>query len=916
MSEFRVHHHVSELLKLLGSKGGEGPEIYTDLLLKNRTQYVSTQVSVHGAKRKIAEFTRTPQDFLKKYDELKSKNVRDLDVLVSLLSKISEDRDVVKTLEKNAKKMETPMDKLALHHSGSKMSDREVSELRNQLLTFASTSSPVQTSESLRRMMRERQTKKNSSVNLPVMAAWAYERPHLTDEFVVSSRGTAQSSVPLGNLPIAVQELSIVQDLLLVLKGSEARYILVRPSPGNPTPREFNVDQSLDVSLQELVYRILPMCSNYSIIMRFVEDKVSFEYGLVNHALSKAMRTLIKEYSILVAQLEYQYQLENLPLQRFWFYIRPCMQTMEILASIASSVERGACSGGSVLSLLHEKTTSMIGDAKAQDLCLYLTQSACAPYFEILEKWIYKGIINDPYCEFMVEENESVHKEKLQRDYNDAYWEQRYTICRDRIPVFLESVAKKILSTGKYLNVIRQCGRSPKCPHAEEILYTLNEREYVDQIEKTFNHASQELIDLLMEERELMAKLRSIKRYFLMEQGDFFVHFMDITEEEMKKGMEEIMPARLESLVELAIRTSEANADPFKDDLKAILLPYDLITQLLRILSIESKEEKVVFQEMDPTEIHISGLEAFSFDYVVRWPYDLLIYQALTKYQMLFRHLFYCKHVERTLCSVWLSNKSAKKFSLRSSKWYAAGFALRQRMLHLVQNLQYYMMFEVIEPNWLMMLESLKSVSNIDDVLEFHTDFLDKCLKDCMLTNPDLLKIVSKLMLVCVTFSNCIQRFTHSMNVEAQVNQMSTESGSSRRKDGKDKGSKGADEAKAKKQTTTKVVAEHVDQLIASEEFERTIINFDTNFSTLLIDLLDNLSIYSTTNCEHNMMNIIHRLDFNGFYTQQLEGLAAERSMRENAQDDDQGISSLLKDASIKLPTISLDEGRRSTKGS
>ena len=24
---------------------------------------------------------------------------------------------------------------------------------------------------------------------------------------------------------------------------------------------------------------------------------------------------------------------------------------------------------------------------------------ACAPYFEMLEKWIYKGIINDPYCE-------------------------------------------------------------------------------------------------------------------------------------------------------------------------------------------------------------------------------------------------------------------------------------------------------------------------------------------------------------------------------------------------------------------------------------------------------------------------------------------------------------------------------------
>jgi len=39
-----------------------------------------------------------------------------------------------------------------------------------------------------------------------------------------------------------------------------------------------------------------------------------------------------------------------------------------------------------------------------------------------------------------------------------TYWEQHYTICHDAIPLFLESVAGKILSTGKYLNVVRQCG--------------------------------------------------------------------------------------------------------------------------------------------------------------------------------------------------------------------------------------------------------------------------------------------------------------------------------------------------------------------------------------------------------------------------------------------------------------------------
>ena len=30
---------------------------------------------------------------------------------------------------------------------------------------------------------------------------------------------------------------------------------------------------------------------------------------------------------------------------------------------------------------------------------ILLNKQACVPYMEILEKWIYKGIINDPYSE-------------------------------------------------------------------------------------------------------------------------------------------------------------------------------------------------------------------------------------------------------------------------------------------------------------------------------------------------------------------------------------------------------------------------------------------------------------------------------------------------------------------------------------
>lgn len=44
-------------------------------------------------------------------------------------------------------------------------------------------------------------------------------------------------------------------------------------------------------------------------------------------------------------------------------------------------------------------------------------------------------------------------------DYSSDYWDKKYAIRRERIPKFLEPMADKILKAGKYLNVIRQCGK-------------------------------------------------------------------------------------------------------------------------------------------------------------------------------------------------------------------------------------------------------------------------------------------------------------------------------------------------------------------------------------------------------------------------------------------------------------------------
>jgi gamma-tubulin complex component 2 len=71
----------------------------------------------------------------------------------------------------------------------------------------------------------------------------------------------------------------------------------------------------------------------------------------------------------------------------------------------------------------------------------------------------------------------------------------------------------------------------------------------------------------------------------------------------------------------------------------------------------------------------------------------------------------------------------AKSFALRAAKTYASAFALRQRMLNCVQNLEYYMMVEVIEPNWITFLASINKVNHI--TFDLKSSFTEKkmCVK-------------------------------------------------------------------------------------------------------------------------------------------------------------------------------------------
>lgn len=62
-------------------------------------------------------------------------------------------------------------------------------------------------------------------------------------------------------------------------------------------------------------------------------------------------------------------------------------------------------------------------------------------------------------------------------------------------------------------------------------------------------------------------------------------------------------------------------------------------------------------------------------------------------------------------------------------------------MLAFVRQILAFATGEVLETNWRSLEDKLANVQTVDQLLRDHVDFLDTCLKQCMLTTAKLLDV-------------------------------------------------------------------------------------------------------------------------------------------------------------------------------
>jgi gamma-tubulin complex component 2 len=647
-------------------------------------------------------------------------------------------------------------------------------------------------------------------------------------------------------MPKEEQERALVDDLLYVFMGYEGEFIHFdeKYDPHEEKDRltgpTFHALPGLDPSLRDLTSSMLSMATHYCAMDAFVEVQSREEYGSVNHALCASIRKLLKEYLILVAQLETKVLTDDsFTLHQMHLSVIPTAQSLASIYAMAQellkknslleedledsmddfdadniierlreggdllpgSMGKKRCLGGNVLALLSRRLATYSGDPAAKSILEVLLRDAGKPYMLMLNEWLHHGAIHDPHQEFLIGERASIKRERLDEDYTDEYWDKRYYIRDKEIPPQLEHLKDKVLLAGKYLNVVRECGGVNVASPITDIPTTFDDPRFLDNINHAYSFANKELMTLLLTKNSLRSRLRSMKHYFFLDRGEFFLYFLELSASELRKKQATVNEAKLQSLFELVVNQpgSIAIADPFKEDVRVRMNEIGLTQWLMKIVNVQGMDqenpESMIEQQKTPAaalkkdEKDITGFEALELDYKVPFPLSLIISRkTVLRYQLIFRYTLALRHLEALLVDCWSDHSKVGAWTRRTSDkrieyWKRRAWTLRARMLVFVQQMLFYATAEVIEPNYQKLMTKVddaefgdhneerprsqlkpRTKRTVDELMQDHLDMLDSCMKDLGLTQGKLLRIHEKLMVGCTMFASYTTRFTRDLN--------------------------------------------------------------------------------------------------------------------------------------------------------
>ncbi|KEF52636.1 uncharacterized protein A1O9_11479 [Exophiala aquamarina CBS 119918] len=538
------------------------------------------------------------------------------------------------------------------------------------------------------------------------------------------NQGPEPEQVSVKKIPqtFSPSELELLRDLPFNLQGvSSAHLEFVGAS-------SLTLPSTLPVPILSLLHALAEPCLLYRGLAEYAGGQ---DGGLIDQSLRSAVNNELRSYLSLVASLETEIrqalatihagkdqiaiQTIGVTLKRCLIWTRDATMGLRLMKLIVeeSKLKRG----GQLVSLIHSLSSSH-GDPFVASFAERLLSNVARPFYEMLKHWIYDGELIDPYHEFFITEPDPNAQPVVDhRHVATSVWEEKYKLESAMVPSIISSdFARKVFLIGKSLNFIRHnCGDSDWV-----IQYSKSNSKSLDvantanlslSIDVAYRTTMSRLTSLMSTKFGLFTHLTAIRNYMLFAQGDFFELLIESLAQHLDRPVNSMYRHNLTSQLEHAIRHSNAQYDD---------------SEVLRRLDAR-------MLELSSGEI---GWDCFTLEYKISAPCDVVITQwANTQYLKIFNLLWRIKRVEFSLnttckrCMTGDRGVLAAVSDKLGNDWKRSRCVVSE-MVHFVNQLQYYLLFEVIEASWEKLEEAIKKPeATLDDLIEAHTTYLNNITK-------------------------------------------------------------------------------------------------------------------------------------------------------------------------------------------
>ena len=517
------------------------------------------------------------------------------------------------------------------------------------------------------------------------------------------------------------------------------------------------VDDSIDPSILNRIKPVLKAAYCASRLADFITEKTRFNNGQVVQALCQSLDVILKEFFQVIMSLDKKFKGKEIGLHQFCFHLVPFTRTLQSLLHLTFEIESQDIQGGALIRLLEDKISSVSGDRQLRTTYATLLDGCSKPFLDILNRWISTGSFTDSHLEFMILDSNKVpmtHEDQLSEDLLTS----RHSLQSKNTPRLLEDIQHKILLIGTYRNI--QCILNKNIIFSMKSSLKWDRRIIQDAVNESYSDVNNALMTSLFQSGKLFDVMSAAKRFFFVENCDFVQNFLSNASSELSRTLKEVSKQNLQGAFDSALKSSCFGNDPFSESVQLELSTSGLYDSLVKI--IQNTSERPGSQSAPATvSSSIQRIpkisELLSMTMKVDFPESMILNsKSLAKYQIVYRHLLQCNDLIRTL-SIPL-NRVPLKVSAQLRQFEV----MKHSMLQFVRTMHYYVCQNVLEPQWERFSTALRErrFTSVEEITNTHMNFLDTCLRECMLTNSKLVQLMGMIWSTCTKFSALV----HELN--------------------------------------------------------------------------------------------------------------------------------------------------------